>query len=114
MRLLNLMLILTLATAAFAADATGKWVATLEGDNGSMELTFNFKVDGDKLTGTVTGPQGEIEITEGKVDGDNITFTVDTGDMKIVHKGTISGDEMKLKVDFGENSMEMTAKRVKT
>jgi hypothetical protein len=29
-----------------------------------------------------------------------------------VHKGAIQGDEMKLKVDMGERTMEMTAKRV--
>ncbi len=114
MRLLKLFLILALAVTAFAADPSGKWVANFESENGSMELTFNFKVDGDKLTGTVTGPQGDLAISDGKVDGDNITFTVETSDFKIVHKGTISGDEMKLKFEFGDQQMEMTAKRSKT
>jgi hypothetical protein len=40
-----------------------------------------------------------------------ITFTVKAGDNKIVHKGTVSGEEMKLKVEFGERTLEMTARR---
>src|ERR1019366_2437871 len=40
--------------AALAADASGTWKASLETPNGTMENTFTLKVDGDKLTGTVT------------------------------------------------------------
>lgn len=55
---------------------------------------------------------GEIPISSVQTDGDKISFVVDAGDRKLVHKGEISGDEMKLKVEMGEGTMEMTAKRV--
>src|ERR1700693_2679598 len=108
--------------AALAADATGKWTGQMKGPDGSgdFEISFTFKQDGAKLTGTVQGPQGDpIEITDGKVDGDKISFVVHidaNGGMKITHDGTISGDEIKLssKVEGGDfPAGSMTLKRVK-
>ena len=103
---------LLLAVSAFAADVTGKWKATTEGPNGQMEITFDLKADGNKLTGTATGPMGQVPISEGKLDGDKISFTVETDQFKVTHKGTVSGDEMKLEVNIGDETMQMTAKRV--
>src|SRR5450759_201727 len=65
------------AIVALAADASGTWKASVETPNGTMENTFTFKVEGDKLTGTITmGQMGEAPISEGKVDGDNVSFAV--------------------------------------
>jgi hypothetical protein len=108
-------LALCFAASAFAADVTGKWNGSTQTPDGQdMTIVFTFKMDGDKLTGTAEGPMGEAPITEGKLDGDAITFTVEMNDMKIVHTGTVSGDEMKLKVNIGDQTMDMTAKRVTT
>lgn len=52
-----------------------------------------------------------MPITSVQLEGDNISFTLDTGNMEIVHKGEISGDEMKLKIEMGGGTMEMIAKR---
>jgi hypothetical protein len=92
-------------SAAYAADVTGKWVAEMPGRNGTTQTTFNFKVDGAKLTGTMQGAQGDpSEITEGKVDGDNISFVVirkmGGNEMKMTWKGKVSGDEIKLTREF--------------
>ena len=106
------LLALVMASVAMAADVTGIWKASMQGPDGqSMELTFNLKADGAKLTGTVTSPMGEMPISEGKVDGDKIEFTVETEQFKVVHKGTFTGDTMKLTADMGGQTMEMTAKR---
>ena len=93
------------AVAAFAADVTGTWTGQMGGPDGDgPTMTFHFKQDGAKLTGTVDGPQGDpLDIHDGKVDGDKISFTLkfdrgDGGGMKIVHEGTISGDEIKLNI----------------
>jgi hypothetical protein len=107
-------LALVFAGLAFAADVTGKWQTTTHTPDGQeMQLVFNLKQDGEKVSGNVEGPMGEAPITEGKMTGDSISFTVEVNDMKIVHKGTVSGDEMKLKVDIGDQTVDMTAKRVK-
>lgn len=84
------------------ADVSGKWTGELSGPdgNGGFTLAFTFKQDGNKLTGTVQGPQGDpIAISDGKVDGDKLSFTVKieaNGGMTITHDGVINGDEIKL------------------
>jgi len=114
MRIAAAFVTLMLAVSAFAADVTGKWKATMEGPNGQMEMTFDLKADGSKVTGTATGPMGEARITDGTLDGDRISFTVETDQFKVVHKGIVSGDEMKLKVEAGDQTIDMVAKRVKS
>lgn len=101
-------------TALAATDVTGKWNATTQSPDGqTMQLVFTLKQDGNKVTGTVTGPMGDMPISEGTIDGDNISFTVATDQFKVVHKGTVSGDEMKLTADMGDQKFQMTAKREK-
>jgi opacity protein-like surface antigen len=95
-------LLALLVGSALAADATGTWIGQVGGPDGGMTLTFHFKQDGAKLTGTVDGPQGgePLQIGDGKVDGNKISFVLKIefgGDtMKITHDGTFEGDEMKL------------------
>src|SRR5947208_15315303 len=104
--------------SAFAAGIDGKWTATMEGQNGPMTTTFNFKADGDKLTGTVSGRNGDAPIEEGKIDGNNISFvrTMERNGekMQMKYTGTLSGDELKLKVSTPRGDREMTAKRTTT
>jgi hypothetical protein len=97
--------VLLVFAAAYAADVTGKWVAEQQGRNGPTQTTFDFKVDGTKLTGTMAGAQGQpSEITEGKVDGDNISFVVvrkfGENEMKTTWKGKVTGDEIKFTREF--------------
>ena len=124
-------ILLALAFAAAAADITGKWVAEQPGRQGGppRQTTFTFKADGMKLTGTMMAPgRGgaagtETEITNGKVDGNNISFEVkrqtQNGEMVSKYEGTLSGDELKLKTtrmgqDGTPTPVEMTAKRSTT
>jgi hypothetical protein len=107
--------------SAMAADAGGKWTAQVPGRGGNMQdTTFNFKVDGDNLTGTVTGGQaGEVAIKDGKVSGDDISFNVAMSfggnDVKIVYKGKVKGDEIAFtrQREGSDRVAEFTAKRAK-
>jgi len=99
-----------------ATDATGTWTTQMQGPNGDMTLTFHFKQDADKLTGTVQTSMGgdPVEISNGKIDGDKISFDTSFNGMTINHVGTINADEIKLNVksDGGQMPpMEMTLKR---
>jgi hypothetical protein len=90
-----------LLSLAMAADISGKWTGDMPGRGGDTSpTTFNFKVDGEKLGGTMTGPQGDIPLQEGKVAGNQISFstTLDFGgnSVKIVYKGTVNGDQIKM------------------
>ncbi len=114
MTLRALLMLAVLAAPAFALDMNGKWKGTLTTPNGDLEVTMVFKVEGEKLTGTVGNSFGEEQITEGVIKGDDVTFIVMAGggQFKIVYTGKVTGEDIKFKVklgDFGDS--DMTAKR---
>ncbi len=113
-------LLVLLAMVASAADVTGKWVAQVPGRQGqTREQIFNLKADGDKLTGTVSGAQGqETPIADGKISGDTLSFTVTQerggNTMKFTYTGKIVGDEIQFKREGTQGQpREFTAKRAK-
>jgi hypothetical protein len=121
-------LILAGLVCVYAADITGKWNTEFESQVGVQKYTFEFKVEGTKLSGTaiskVTGPDGAVaneaktQIQEGKIDGNKVTFSENlpyTGqDLKIVYTGTIAGDEIKFSRTVSEQPGEsFVAKRAK-
>jgi hypothetical protein len=98
-RLLLSLLIMTVA--ACAADIAGTWKGTAEGPQGNLERTFVFKVDGAKLTGETTSEMlGKSVINDGKVDGDNLSFSITASiqgnELKLSYKGKVTGNEMQL------------------
>ena len=111
-------LIAAFAMTAAAADVTGTWKATFEGPNGKGEGTFVLKSDGDKVTGTYASRFGEAPISEGKLEGENISFFVvrnlNGNEFKLSYKGTVQGNDMKLTVSFpgGDQTFEIIAKKV--
>ena len=92
-----------LAVAAFAADVTGKWTYEMQGRNGAMTGTLNLKADGNTVTGTVSGRGGDTEISDGKIDGDTLTFNVvrefNGNKVTMKYTGTVSGDNINFKVE---------------
>lgn len=110
-----------LAVAAWASDITGTWVGSISGGGNDFTLTYTFKQDGGKFSGTVQGPQGDpLTLIDCKLDGDKIAFAVkvDMGGnvTTFSSKGVIKGEEIALTttndggMDFGG---EMTLKRQK-
>lgn len=114
-----IVLLALLAATALAADINGTWKATAEGPNGSMERTFVFKVEGNRVTGeTTSSMMGKSSIENGKIDGDAITFTI-TGkfgdnEMKISYNGKIKDNEIVLdsSTGGGGQSIQWHAKKV--
>ena len=107
-----------LLALAIAADISGKWTGDMPGRGGdTTATTFTFKVDGEKLTGSMTGPQGDIPLQEGKITGNQISFSTtldfNGNTVKILYKGTMSGDQMKMtrERDGGGQPREFTIKR---
>ena len=130
-------ILLAVAFAAVAADVTGKWVADVQGRNGNTtQMTFNLKADGGTLTGSVTGGMGgrrggggggggapaATEISNGKVDGDKVSFEVkrsyNGNDFVTKYEGTLSGDTLNLKEtrngQNGPTTRDIAAKRSTT
>jgi hypothetical protein len=82
------------------------------------ETIFSFKVDGTKLTGTISGPQGETAIREGTIGGNKISFVVISGvganERRARYKGQVFLNEIRftLEVQGRENQpLEFIAKR---
>jgi len=84
-----------------AADISGKWAG--KGEQGP-EWVFNFKADGSNVTGTMQGADGkERPINDGKLEGDTLSFSVNSEwqgqAIKLVMKGRVSGEKIELRVD---------------
>lgn len=104
--------------AAFTLGATqksavaGRWEGSLNTANGNATMAFNFEVNGQILTGTAETPRGSQPISEGKVNGDKISFKTTVNGNSIDHQGTLSGDTIKLK-NFGPfGEFDVVLKRV--
>jgi hypothetical protein len=108
-----------IAGAAFAADVDGKWAGEIAGMDGApMKVSYTFKADGATLTGTTVSPDGkEMAIKDGKINGNNISFSIafDMGgqEMKIDMKGVVSGETLKLTMDMMGQAMDINLKKVK-
>jgi hypothetical protein len=109
--------------AADKVDPTGTWKWSFTGQNGqTRETTLKLKKDGDKLTGTVSGRNGDTAIDNAKLNGDEISFEVtrefNGNKMTTKYNGKVSGDSIKGKSESknrdGETrSRDWEAKREK-
>jgi hypothetical protein len=93
-------LAVTFLAIAYAAGATGKWTATFNTQVGEQKYTWDLTADGSKLTGKYTSSNGNGEITDGKVDGNNLSWVENLDyqgmPLRIEYKATLSGDELKI------------------
>jgi len=105
------------AAAAAPADVAGDWAMTYTTREGvKMSSTLTLKVEGEKVTGTVSSPRGSIAIEEATVKGDDIAFAITRvgfGDsIRIDYTGKVKGDTMTLKMKAGAREpLDITAKR---
>lgn len=116
--LLPLVLALLVAAPAFSADVTGTWTASFDTQVGVQNYTYTFKVEGSKLTGRAKSQNGDTEIQEGKINGDEISFVENLNfqdmPLRIEYKGRISGDEIKFTRKVADVATEeLVAKRSK-
>jgi enterochelin esterase-like enzyme len=99
---------------AFAEGATGIWNAEFDTQIGRQKYSYTLKQDGDKLTGKAIaearGQTREVELKDGKVDGDKISFVeilnMGGNEIRITYTGTIAGGELKLTRAVGDFAKE--------
>jgi hypothetical protein len=108
-------LVLMCMTVA-AHDVDGKWSGSMTTPNGDVPVNLTFKADGAALTGSTSGPDGAtIDIKDGKIDGNNLSFTVtfDFGGMPLVltYKGVMAGQEIKFTIDVFGMPLDLTVKK---
>ena len=108
-----LVITLFLSSVLTLADLNGKWQGTVKTPDGNeYEVSYNFKVDGEKLTGSVTTQWGENPILDGKVTGDEFSFVQTINEMQINHSGRAAGDSLFVKIQRAENpALEAVFKR---
>jgi hypothetical protein len=72
--LTTLFLVMAFITAALAQDIAGNWSGKVMD---KFDVTYVFKLDGDKLSGTTTGPDGNPIVLQNCVlKGDDLSFTM--------------------------------------
>ena len=107
-----------LPLSAHAADISGTWKASFDTQIGKQEYTYTFAVKGNQLTGSAKSTNGEASLSEGKVDGDKVSFVENLSyqgnALRIVYTGKIvSSNEIKFTRDVaGVAQEELTATRV--
>jgi hypothetical protein len=108
--LLTFLLAVGVQEARAQVDITGTWEISWETPRGATTSTFTFEQDGGTFTGTAQMAMGgrrggagggtrEIEITDGKVDGDQVSFSMAMGrgerSFTFTFAGTVDGDAME-------------------
>ena len=97
---------------AVIATLDGKWTGVVKTPDGNeLNVIYNFKTDGDKLTGTVDGPSGVIPLDSGKVAGNTFSFQVMVDGTVYPHTGKLYDDSCGLDIDFGGQLIHTTLVR---
>ncbi|HCV35167.1 MAG TPA: hypothetical protein DGF10_10940 [Acidimicrobiaceae bacterium] len=84
--------------------ADGTWNMTMKTPMGEQAGTLTLATDGGTLTGTMSGPQGSLELEDGTVDGDALSWTVNmTSPMpiKVEATATVDGDTLTGEAKLG-------------
>jgi len=115
------MLVAACASTAWAADDAkpeGTWKWSIERNGEKIETTLKLKLEGDKLTGTITGRDGkESAIEEASCKDGEVKFQVtrerDGNKTTIKYSGKISGDTITGKSENADRSRDWKAERSK-
>lgn len=86
------------------SGADGVWNTTMNTPMGAQKATLTLATDGGSLTGSMSGPQGAIDLKDGAVDGDSLSWKADITQpmaMTLEFSATISGDEISGNVQLG-------------
>ena len=103
-----------IAFIAVIADLNGKWSGVIKTPDGNdLPVTYNFKVDGTKLTGTAESPGGTVSIDDGKISGDTFSFKVNVSGTDYPHTGKVYADSLAMDIDFGGPKAHFIVKKAK-
>jgi hypothetical protein len=108
----TLLLLCFFVSFATMDGLNGKWTGHLKTDQGDeYTLLYNFKIDGDELTGTAKTPKGDRPINDGKITGDTFTFNVLINNLEIDHSGKFYGDSVGVDISLGDQKAHATLKK---
>lgn len=104
MKILFTLLFLAVGLIASSQNTLdGNWKGSRETPNGTFEVNYTFKVEGNTLTGTWKTQFGETKLENGKIDGKKFSYSISFNDRKIDYTGEVVNDnELLLKNELGE------------
>lgn len=102
-----------IAHAADKPDPTGTWKWSVTFNDQKREMTLKLKLDGEKLTGSMVGRDGQDRAIDDPVfkDGEvSFTVTRERNGQKATtkYKGKLDGDTIKGKTEFDRNNETTT------
>ncbi len=92
---------------AISADPSGNWAGNADSPNGPVEIAYTFKVDGQKLTGSVTGPQGTVDLQNGTYKDSVLAFDIITMRGALHQAGKYYGDSIALDFTVRDKPIHM-------
>ena len=97
-------------------SVAGSYDCVVKSPMGDQKSTLTVNIDGDSWSGTNSGAQGSLDIYEGKVDGNTLTWKMDMKvpmPMTLEGTATVDGDAITGSVKAGMfGSMPMSGTRV--
>lgn len=85
-------------------SVAGTYEVTTKTPMGDQKGNFVVNVDGDSFTGTVSNPMGNMEVQNGKVSGNTLTWKMDMKvpmPMSLTCTATVDGDAITGEIDTG-------------
>jgi enterochelin esterase-like enzyme len=106
--------LVVLPCIGLAADLSGTWKSEFDSQIGQQKYIYTLKQEGDKLTGKanseVNDQKHEAQLSEGKVEGDKVSFvemlSFNGNEIRIAYSGTVASNEMKLTREVGTFAKE--------
>jgi len=95
----------------------GKWQLTTHSPRGDIVATLDVKTDGGAATGTLSNEEGSVDITHGKLDGNELTYRFEAniaplGKTKAKVALTYDGEKLKGKTKLLVGSFDVDGVRV--
>ena len=100
------------AKPAAGDPITGDWDGTADAGGTTIPFTLKLRLDGDKVSGSSTSDQGTASLSNGKWDGNKLSFSLETPNGAITMTGTVKDGQINGDFDFaGQMTGKWSAKK---
>jgi hypothetical protein len=86
------------------ANVDGSWNTVTKSPMGDQQAVLTVASSGDSFTGSFNGAMGSVDIKDGKVDGDKLSFSLDITvpmPMTLTVEAAVDGDNLNGTVTAG-------------